>query len=129
MIKRILIVDDEENSRIGLGRLLALEGYEVADVASAGAALEYLHGEQVELIISDLCMPGMSGLELLREVHRRHPETAVIMITAAGEVESYLDAMNLGAFEYLHKPVKMDDLRVLVQKLGARPTTSFAMHG
>lgn len=117
---KILIVDDEENSRIGLGQLLQREGYEVVDVASGSEALDHLHRERFHLVISDLNMPGMDGLVLLREVQRRHPQTAVIMVTAYGEVESYLEAMNLGAYEYLHKPVRLDELRTIMHKLLAK---------
>jgi DNA-binding NtrC family response regulator len=62
-------------------------------------------------------MPGMNGLAFLRELNRNYPSTNVIMITAYGGVESYLEAMNLGAFEYIHKPVKLDELKSVMSKI------------
>lgn len=115
--KRILIVDDEENARIGLSKLLSQEGYQVESVANGFEALEYLRQQKVNLIISDINMPEMNGLTFLRELHRHYPSTNVIMITAYGGVESYLEAMNLGAFEYIHKPVKLAELKSVMHKL------------
>ena len=107
-IKRILIVDDEENTRIGLSKLLAQEGFEVESAANGNEALYCLGQRKVSLVISDINMPDMNGLAFLRELSRKYPSTNVIMITAYGGVESYLEAMNLGAYEYLHKPVRLD---------------------
>jgi len=116
-IKTVLIVDDEENARIGLSKLLSQEGYQVSSAANAGEALEYLSRKPVSLVISDINMPEMNGLSFLREIHNHHPGTHVIMITAYGGVESYLEAMNLGAFEYIHKPVKLDELKSVMRKI------------
>lgn len=114
---KILIVDDEENTRIGLQKLLSAEGYEVETVANGYQALEFLRKEKVNLVISDISMPEMNGLSFLREVHRNFPSLHVIMITAYGGVESYLEAMNLGAFEYLNKPVKLAELKSVMDKI------------
>jgi DNA-binding NtrC family response regulator len=116
-LKRILIVDDEENARLALSRLLSLEGFQVGSVGSGFEALEYLRETKVDLILTDISMPGMSGLDFLKELNRRHPKSNVVMITAHGGVESYLEAMNLGAFEYVNKPVKMDELKVILGKI------------
>jgi DNA-binding NtrC family response regulator len=117
MIKRILIVDDEENTRIGLTKLLTQEGFEVDSAANGNEALDYLDRTKVSLVISDINMPEMNGLLFLRELSRKFPSTSVIMITAYGGVESYLEAMNLGAYEYLHKPVRLDELRSIMKKI------------
>ncbi len=116
-IKRILIVDDEENTRIGLSKLLSQEGFEVESAANGNEALDYLGRRKVNLVISDINMPEMNGLVFLRELSRKFPSTNVIMITAYGGVESYLEAMNLGAYEYLHKPVRLDELRSVMKKI------------
>lgn len=116
-VKRILIVDDEENTRIGLTKLLTQEGFEVESAADGSEALDYLSQKKVNLVISDIKMPNMNGLEFLRELSRKFPSTNVIMITAYGGVESYLEAMNLGAYEYLHKPVRLDELRSVMKKI------------
>ena len=116
-IKRILIVDDEENTRIGLTKLLTQEGFDVESAADGSEALDYLDQKKVSLVISDINMPKMNGLVFLRELSRKFPSTNVIMITAFGGVESYLEAMNLGAYEYLHKPVRLDELRSVMKKI------------
>jgi len=116
-IKNILVVDDEENARIGLSKLLSQEGYDVDSVGNGFEALEFLRRKKVNLVISDINMPEMNGLAFLRELNRCYPSTHVIMITAYGGVESYLEAMNLGAFEYIHKPVKLDELKSVMKKI------------
>ncbi|KAA0891432.1 response regulator [Oryzomonas japonica] len=115
--KRILVVDDEENARIALSKILAREGYEVASAGNGYEALNYLRGKEVELIITDINMPEMNGMTFLRELSRSHPDSNVIMVTAYGEVESYIEAMNLGAFEYINKPVKIDELKKIIRKI------------
>ncbi|MHB8123535.1 MAG: response regulator [Desulfuromonadaceae bacterium] len=115
--KRILVVDDEENARVALSKILTHDGYEVSAVRNGVEALNYLRSKNVELIITDLNMPEMNGMMFLRELNRSHPASNVIMVTAYGEVESYLEAMTLGAFEYINKPVKYDDLKKVIDKI------------
>jgi DNA-binding NtrC family response regulator len=115
--KRILLVDDEENARIGLSRLLANEGFMVDSVSNGFEALSYLRQQEVDLIISDINMPEMNGIAFLKELNRSFPKSNVIMITAYGGVESYIEAMNLGAFEYVNKPVKIDELKSILKKI------------
>lgn len=116
-MKRILVVDDEENARIALSKILTREGYDVASACNGFEALNYLRGKEVELIITDINMPEMNGMAFLRELSRSHPASNVIMITAYGEVESYIEAMNLGAFEYINKPVKLEELNKIITKI------------
>ncbi len=116
-MKRILVVDDEENARIALSTILTREGYDVASASNGYEALNYLRGKDVELIITDLNMPEMNGMAFLRELSRSHPASNVIMITAYGEVESYIEAMNMGAFEYINKPVKFEELNKIINKV------------
>ena len=115
--KKILVVDDEENARVALSKILAHDGYDVSSAGNGLEALNHLRSKEVELIITDLNMPEMNGLMFLRELNRSHPTCNVIMITAYGEVESYLEAMTLGAFEYINKPVKYDDLKKVINKI------------
>ncbi|PLX95097.1 MAG: response regulator [Desulfuromonas sp.] len=115
--KHILVVDDEENSRVSLSRLLLQEGYQVDSVADGDEALTFVASKDVHLVISDINMPRMDGLELLRELNSSYPRISVIMITAYGEVESYLDAMRFGAMEYIHKPVRLDELKLAMQRI------------
>ncbi len=114
---RILIVDDEENARIALARLLAKEGFLVDSVANGYEALNYLRQQVVNIIVTDINMPEMDGITFLRELNKNFPKMNVIMITAYGGVESYLEAMNLGAFEYINKPVKIDELKLILKKV------------
>lgn len=116
-MKSILVVDDEENARIALSKILSREGYAVASASNGFEALNYLRGKDVDLVITDINMPEMNGMEFLRELGRFHPATNVIMITAYGEVESYIEAMDLGVFEYINKPVKIDELKKIITKV------------
>jgi DNA-binding NtrC family response regulator len=121
-LKKILVVDDEENTRIALKRLLSREGYDVQTAANGLEALHSLRSCPAELIITDLNMPEMNGLAFLRELNRDYPSSNVIMITAFGEVESYLEALNLGAFEYLNKPLRLEELRKVMGKMFPAPS-------
>ena len=115
--KRILVVDDEENARIGLSRLLSNEGFLVDSVSNGFEALNYLRQQEVNLIISDINMPEMNGIIFLKELNKSFPKSNVILITAYGGVESYIEAMNLGAFEYVNKPVKIEELKSILKKI------------
>lgn len=115
--KHILVVDDEENTRIGLSRLLRQEGFIVELAGNGLEALEVLKRQRISLVITDINMPDMNGMAFLRELHRNYPSVGVIMITAFGGVESYMEAMDLGAIEYLHKPLRYDDLRTVMKKV------------
>ena len=115
--KRILLVDDEENARLALSRLLSREGYTVDTVANGFEALNHLREHNVNLIVSDINMPEMDGITFLREVNKSFPGSKVIMITAYGGVETYIEAMNLGAFEYINKPVKIEELKSIMSKI------------
>ena len=115
--KRILVVDDEENARLGLSKLLEKEGFEVESVANGFEALNYLQRREVNVIVTDINMPEMNGISFLKELNKSYPQSNVIMITAYGGVESYIEAMNLGAFEYINKPVKLDELKSILRKI------------
>ncbi len=115
--KRLLVVDDEENARIALTKLLAQEGFQVESVANGFEALNYLRQQEVNLIVTDINMPEMNGITFLKELNKSYPQSNVIMITAYGGVESYIEAMNLGAFEYINKPVKIDELKSILRKI------------
>lgn len=116
-VKRILIVEDEDNTRQALTKLLTREGYFVEGVANGYEALSYLRRQSVNLIVTDIKMPRMDGITFLRELNKNFPKSNVIMITAYGGVDSYLEAMNLGAFEYINKPVQIDELKIIMEKI------------
>lgn len=113
----ILVVDDEENARIGLSKILSKEGYRVEVASDGKEAIDRLKKLQFDLVITDMRMPQMDGFEVLREIKKMDTDIGVIMITAFGEVDSYFEAMNLGAFEYINKPVKVDELKKVISKV------------
>ncbi len=115
--KRVLIVEDEDNTRIALTKLLVREGFLVDSASNGCEALEYLRRHPVHLIVTDINMPQMDGITFLREINKNYPKSNVIMITAYGGVESYLEAMNLGAFEYINKPIQIDELKLIMKKI------------
>lgn len=112
---RILIVDDENRMRETLAIILDGQGYEVEQVADGVTALEVLEREIYDLLITDLRMDPISGIDLLREVQRRDIQIAVIMITAFGTIESAVEAMKLGACDYLTKPFQRDEILLKVR--------------
>jgi len=113
---KILIVDDDASLRRVLEYNLAEEGYAVATAASAEEALEALGRSSFDLVVTDIQMPGISGMELLARVRRDAPETQVIVITAFGTIEKAVEAMKAGAFEYVTKPFNRDELKLTVRK-------------
>jgi two-component system, LuxR family, response regulator FixJ len=114
-LARILVVDDEASMQEFLQILLQRDGHEVSACGSASEALVALESDDWDLVISDIRMPGMSGLELLDQVQRLAIETTVILITAHGTTESAVEAMKHGAYDYVVKPL---DLRTLVTRVG-----------
>jgi DNA-binding NtrC family response regulator len=113
----ILIVDDERAICIAIQRLLTGRGYEVDTVLSAEEALARLGERRYQLLITDLGLKKLSGMDLLRWVREHHPETAVIMITAHGSEKIAVEAMKLGAADYLPKPFDNDELELVVERV------------
>jgi len=116
MRSRVLVVDDEPSIRKVLQAHLAREGYAVELAADGGEAIGRLGGEPFDLVISDLKMPGVGGLELLAHVRQHLPGLPLIVITAHGTVDSAVEALKLGAFDYITKPFDLAELRVAVDK-------------
>jgi len=118
---RILVAEDEKNIREGLKEALELDGHEVASAEDGSEALKRFHKGDIDLVISDLKMPGLSGEELLEKVLAESPGTPVIILTGHGTVENAVKAMRAGAWDFLTKPVNLDYLSLLVkQALGNR---------
>ncbi len=113
---RILIVDDEPSILSVLGTLLKAQSHEVTPARSGEAALTLLKQQSFDLMISDIRMGSMDGMQLLQQVRREHPGLAVIMLTAFGTVETAVEAMKEGAFDYVTKPFKVDELLITVQR-------------
>ena len=110
--ERILIVDDEPGIRSLLRRLLSREGYLVETASSGEEAIETLKGQSFEVCISDLRLPRLSGIDVLRETKRLMPDCEVIILTGFADLQTAIEAVRLGAYEYLEKPV--DDLQVVL---------------
>ncbi len=113
----ILIVDDEPLMRLSMTDALKASGYEVTAAATGNEGLEKFDLDPAEILITDLRLPGMSGLELLQASKQRSPNTEVIVITAHGSVETAVGAMKLGAYDYITKPFQMDELLLTVDRV------------
>lgn len=112
----VLIVDDEQMMRNLLEKILAREGYKIHTVEDGIAALEYLKGHHVDMIISDMKMPRMDGFELLGIVKKEYPHVGVIIMTAYGDTYTVKDALLLGADEYVTKPFKSYEISLVVER-------------
>ena len=111
---QILVVDDDDSLRRVLQMELEQSGYSVIAAASALEALTILRARSCDLVITDLKMPGMSGLDLLRQVLELYPEVIAIILTAFGTVDTAVEAMKAGAYHYITKPVHPDELLLVV---------------
>jgi two-component system, NtrC family, response regulator PilR len=114
---RILVVDDERSMRELLAIVLGREGYEVVTAENGRQALDELERRPVDLLISDIHMPDMTGLDVLRTAKGMNPDLAGIMVTAFASTETAIEALRMGAYDYIHKPFNVDELKIVV--LGA----------
>ncbi len=113
---KILVVDDDDSLRRVMQLQIEEAGYNVIAVSTALAAIEILQEQTPALIITDLKMPGVSGMDLLKRIRAEHPETAVVMITAFGTVQTAVEAMRSGAYDYITKPIDYDELVLTVNR-------------
>jgi DNA-binding NtrC family response regulator len=113
---RILVVDDDPEMRRALVESLERAGYSAHGAECGSAALARLSGEPYRLVVSDLRMPGMTGLDLLRRIRESHPEMPVVIVTAYGRVDEAVQAMKAGAFDFLQKPFRAEALEEVVQR-------------
>src|SRR5712691_13284452 len=113
---RILIVDDDSGQRSLLDSFLRSQGFETLPVSSGERALEVLRDEQVSMMISDVRMPGLSGLETLRRARQENAILPVLLVTAYADIREAVGAMRDGAVNYLAKPIDLDELLVTVQQ-------------
>lgn len=117
MVKqRIVIVDDERDMRDFLEIMLRKEGYETKSFPSAQPALEYLRNNGCDLVLTDLKMPGMNGVDFLMELKDTDPSVLVIMITAYASVDTAVEAMKAGAYDYFTKPFNIDEIKLNIRK-------------
>lgn len=113
---RILVVDDEESIRNLLQRMLTEAGYNVTTAADGQEALDKVSQLKVGVVLLDMKMPGMSGMEVLQQLAGRWPEICVIMVTAVANLETAVDALKRGAYDYITKPFNQDDLIFKIQR-------------
>ncbi|MCK5540929.1 MAG: sigma-54-dependent Fis family transcriptional regulator, partial [Deltaproteobacteria bacterium] len=114
---KIVVVDDEERAVEGLVELLKLDGFMVTGYSQPVRVLDHLQREPVDLLLTDLKMPEIDGIELLRRVRTLDPEVSVIMITGQGTVNDAVAAMKAGADDYLIKPINIDELEITIARI------------
>jgi len=113
---RILVVDDEHLIRWSLEQSLKKQGYDVVTAASGEDALKHVHEDAPELVLLDIQLPGMDGLEVLEKIKEIDSDIIVVMVTALGVLETAVKAMRLGAHDYINKPFNLDELSIIVKK-------------
>jgi len=118
--KPVLVVDDEKNIRLTFSETMTQMGFDTRTASNGEEALTKMQGAEFDLVLLDLRMPGMDGIEVLRRIRERYPKVRVIMITAHGTVESAVEAMKLGAVDFIQKPCTPDEIRELVGKVMER---------
>lgn len=114
MEKKVLIVDDQYGIRILLQEVLDKEGYQIFQAPNGLTALEIVRQHKPDLVLLDMKIPGMDGLEILRHIRNIEPDTKVIMMTAYGELDLIKEALTLGALSHFSKPFDIDELRTTV---------------
>ncbi len=115
-MNKILVIDDEQSMRDFLSIMLKKENYDVVAAENGDDALKAVQSEIFDLVISDVKMPTMDGIELLKAVKEVSPETVVIMITAYATADTAVEAMKLGAYDYITKPFKVEEIKLVIQK-------------
>ncbi|HEX6060374.1 MAG TPA: HD domain-containing phosphohydrolase [Gemmatimonadaceae bacterium] len=115
-VKRILVVDDEETIRLAIGKFLRSRGYEVHAAESGAAALDHVRRQRFLLMLCDVRMPGMSGVEVVPKAASADPDLAILMLTAVNDAPTATEALANGAMDYLMKPIELIDLEQAVQR-------------
>jgi len=113
----VLVVDDEAGVRSVLEQILQMKGYRVQGVSSGREALEYLKSHRTDLVLSDIVMPGISGLELLQVIKKQYPHIGVIIMTGHGDAYTVKQALTLGADEYITKPFRNDEVALIIDRV------------
>ncbi len=116
----LLVVDDEGAIRDTLQRTMEQEGYAVITAASGQEALDEVSKREFDVILLDVMMPGVTGVDALPTLHGRHPDTSIIMVTAVANVNTVIEAMKAGAYDYVIKPFDLDDVTLKVEKARER---------
>ena len=118
---RILVVEDDDDMRESLGRILRRAGYQVQLARDGSEAITVLQAQPFHLVLTDLVMPRMGGLELLREIRRRERAVPVVLLTAFGKPAAFAEAMDLGAVGFITKPFHAKSLLAVIREVFDRP--------
>ena len=113
---RVLIIDDEDTIRDSMHQVLKKEGYQVREAADGKEGLSLFNQETFQVVFLDLKLPGLNGLRILGQMKEANPETPIIIITGYGSIESAVEAIKLGAFDYMVKPFSPEELRLVTKK-------------
>ena len=114
---KLLLVDDEPLIRESLYEILRMEGYVVQTTETGEKALDLIDRSHFDVVVTDFKLPRMSGLDLLKELKKRHPKTETIVITGYGSIESAVEAMKMGAFDYITKPINDHEIKIIINKI------------
>jgi two-component system response regulator AtoC len=128
VIPAVLIVEDERVLAEAMSDYLARHGFETAMAGSGEAALDAIHRSEPDLVVLDYQLPGMDGLEVLREIRQRAPQAAVVMLTAHGSVKTAVEAMRAGAFDYLTKPADLEELALVLGRARSHARLERELH-
>ena len=116
MSPKVLVVDDEEKVRKYMSRLLKIRGFEVDTAPDGTTALSMIQESEVDIVLLDVLMPGMDGITVLKEIKKTKPAIEVVMLTGNASVETAIEGMRIGAFDYLLKPVDLDNLYLCLKE-------------
>lgn len=122
--KKVLIVDDQNGIRILLVEVFSVEGYNTFQASNGKLALEIVRKESPDLVLLDMKIPGMDGLDILKHIKQINPSIKVIMMTAYGELDMIKEAIDLGALTHFTKPFDIDELRVAVNNELRKPNSN-----
>jgi DNA-binding NtrC family response regulator len=117
--RKVLIVDDDRDIVTIVSTILSGRGWDIKAAYNGREALEAVTSSKPDIILLDIMMPEMNGIEVLKRIKKIDIDARIIMITAFGDVESYLDSMELGAYEYINKPFETDELLEMIDRVAA----------
>ena len=121
---KVCLVDDEKEFVTTLGERLELRGFKTQIATDGEAALQLIENDPPQVVVLDVLMPGLGGLEVLKKIKSSKPEIAVILLTGQGSTKEGIEGMKLGAFDYLMKPIKIDDLIAKMQEAVQDPNNA-----
>jgi DNA-binding NtrC family response regulator len=119
-IARVLVVDDEEIARKNLDYILRKEGYTVVMAANGAEALKKMETSNFDVVVTDIMMENISGIDVLEKTKSKYPETEVVMVTAYPSRDSAMETLKKGTFRYIAKPFKIDEIRITVKQAVAK---------